>query len=80
MEEIAEYLYQQDLSKEFVLDYMARFESWLETLLGQYPESGMMQPEYSHGVRRVVYRKYSFVYRVKGEVVEVLTVYRENLP
>jgi len=33
MEEIADYLYQQDLSNEFVLDYMNRFETWLDTLL-----------------------------------------------
>ena len=80
MEEIAEYLYQQDLSRGFVLNYMDRFESWLQILLGQFPESGILQSEYGEGVRRVVYRKYSFIYRVKGDVIEVLTVYRENLP
>ncbi len=40
MEEIADYLYQQKLSNEFVLNYLSRFEIWLDTLLGQFPESG----------------------------------------
>ena len=80
MEEITDYLYQQNLSSEFVLDYMGRFESWLETLLGQFPESGIPCLEYGENVRRVAYNKYSFIYRLKDEVVEVLTVYRENLP
>jgi len=80
MEEIADYLYQQDLSNEFVLDYMNRFESWLDTLLGQFPESGILLPEYGEGIRRVVYMKYSFIYRIRGDAIEVLTVYRENLP
>jgi plasmid stabilization system protein ParE len=80
MEEIADYLYQQNLSNEFVLDYLSRFETWLDMLLGQFPESGTPMPEYGDDIRRVVYHKYSFVYRVKEDVIEILTVYRDNLP
>ncbi|VAW29531.1 hypothetical protein MNBD_BACTEROID06-1020 [hydrothermal vent metagenome] len=54
MEEIADYLYEQNLSGKFVLDYMECFEPWLETLLGQFPESGTLHPEYGENVRRVV--------------------------
>jgi plasmid stabilization system protein ParE len=78
--EVADYLYQQNLSQRFVLDYMQRFEDWLNTLLVQFPESGTLMPEFGEGIRRVVYQKYSFVYRLKGETIEILTVYRENLP
>ena len=80
MEEIAEYLYQQGLSNKFVLDYLQRFEDWLTSLLGQFPESGTAMPELGDNIRRVVYQKYSFVYRINADVVEILTVYRENLP
>ena len=78
--EIADYLYQQHLSTEFVLQYLNRFETWLNTVLGQFPESGTPMPELGPDIRRVVYRRYSFIYRVKADVIEVLTVYRENLP
>lgn len=47
--------------------------------MGQFPESGALMPEYGEGVRKVVYREYSFIYRNTGSVVEILTVYRENL-
>lgn len=80
MEEIADYLYQQNLSNEFVLDYLSRFETWIDMLLGQFPESGTPMPEYGDGIRCVVYQKYSFIYRVKEDVIEILTVYRDNLP
>tara|TARA_R110001592_G_scaffold48448_3_gene152505 strand:+ start:270 stop:557 length:288 start_codon:yes stop_codon:yes gene_type:complete len=80
LEEIADYLYEKNLSGEFVVAYLGQFESWLEKLLGEFPESGMSMPEFGEGIRRVVYRKYSFIYRVNGDVVEILTVYRENLP
>lgn len=80
MEDIADYLYQQNLSKKFVLDYLNKFENWLEVTLCQFPESGMLMPEYGKDIRRVVYQKYSFIYRLNGNVIEILTVYRENLP
>lgn len=78
--EIADYLYQQDKSERFVFDYLQRFEDWLKSLLGQFPESGSPMPEYGDNIRRVVYQKYSFIYRFNGDIVEILTIYRENRP
>jgi len=80
LEEMADYLYQQHLSSSFVLKYLDDFERWLEILLLQFPDSGQPMPEFGKDIRRVIYRKYSFVYRVKNDVIEILTVYRENLP
>jgi plasmid stabilization system protein ParE len=80
LEEIADYLYRLQLSKQFVQTYLKQFESWLNTLLGQFPESGISQPEYGEGIRKVVYKKYSFLYRINNDHIEVLTVFRENLP
>jgi plasmid stabilization system protein ParE len=80
LEEIADYLYQQHLSNQFVVNYLQRFEDWLITLLSQFPESGTLMPEFGDDVRRVVYQKYSFVYRINGNAVEILTLYRENRP
>lgn len=37
-------------------------------------------PDYGEGVRRIVYKRYSFVYRVKGDEIQILTIYRENRP
>ena len=80
MEEIADYLYQQQLSKPFVIDYLNRFEIWLEKVLGQFPEAGTPLPALGKNIRRVVYERYSFIYRINDRTIEILTVYRENLP
>ncbi|MBI2425054.1 MAG: type II toxin-antitoxin system RelE/ParE family toxin [Candidatus Hydrogenedentes bacterium] len=80
MAEIAEYLYAQQLSNEFVAEYLQRFEDWLERILGEFPESGVLLPEYGPGVRRVVYQQYSLLYRVQNDAIEILTVYRMNRP
>lgn len=78
--DVADYLYQQNLSQRFVLDYLQRFEDWLNTLLLQFPESGTPMPEFGDNIRRVVYQQYSFLYRLNGNSIEILTVYRENQP
>ncbi|UCZ56637.1 type II toxin-antitoxin system RelE/ParE family toxin [Desulfurispirillum indicum] len=80
MEDLAEYLYQQSQSKHFVRSYLNQFHAWLEVVLGQFPESGTLMPEFGENIRRVVYREYSFLYTPKGDVIEILTLYRENLP
>jgi len=80
MMEIADYLYQQNLPCSFVLKYLNNIEAWLETLLCQFPESGSPVPEYGNNIRRVVYKKYSFLYRIQNTTIEILTVFRENLP
>jgi len=60
--------------------YLKQFEQWLETVLGQFPESGTLMIEYGEHVRRIVYREYSFLYKITDDTIEILTVYRENLP
>ena len=80
LEDIADYLYRQQLSKAFIRDYIDRIESWLEMVLGQFPDSGRPIPEYGDDIRRIVYREYSFIYRNMDDNIEILTVYRENKP
>ena len=80
LEDVAEYLYQQSRSKSFVRGYLRQFEEWLETLLGQFPESGTLMIEYGENIRRIVYREYSFLYKISDDTIEILTVYRDNLP
>jgi len=80
LKEISEYLYEQQLSKAFVCDYVNRFETWLKLVLGQFPDSGTPMAGYGKGIRRIVYREYSFIYRINGDKIEILTIYKENLP
>jgi len=80
LEELADYLYQQQLSEKFVLEYLAQFERWLENILGLFSESGRLMPEFGENIRRVIYKEYSFVYRIQGDEIQILTIYRENKP
>jgi len=49
-------------------------------VLGEFPELGHLLPDFGEETRRVSYREFSFVYRFNEGVIEILTIYRENLP
>ena len=80
LEAIADYLLGQHLSNQFVLEYLSNIEKWLEQVLLQFPYSGTPTPNFGRGVRKVVYKRYNFVYRMQGNEIQILTIYRENLP
>ena len=65
LEKIADYLYRQNLSKEFVQTYLKQFKLWLNTLLGQLQESGISQSEYGEGIRKIVYKNIIFSSELK---------------
>jgi len=80
LDEIAQYLFEATQSNEQVIRYLKRFEAFLDKVLLTFPESGTPMPQYGEDVRRIVYERYSFLYRIKGQHIEILTVYRENQP
>lgn len=36
--------------------------------------------KFGAGIRRLSYQKYSILYRINDEQIDILTFYRENLP
>ncbi|NRQ43982.1 type II toxin-antitoxin system RelE/ParE family toxin [Rheinheimera sp. YQF-2] len=80
LEQIATHLSEQSLPNTFIVEYLNQFELWLNKVLIEFPDSGIPMPEYGTDIRKICYKKYSFVYRVTAIQVEILTVYRENLP
>ncbi len=80
LSQISEYLSKQGLPDPFVVEYLNQFELWLNKVLLEFPESGIELKEHGQGIRKVCYKKYSFVYRLTVSHIEILTVFRENLP
>jgi len=80
LKQIAADLHQQQLSNAFVSSYLRQFEDWLDKVLLQFPESGTPLPEHGEGIRRIVYQKYSFIYRIQNSTIEILAIHRENKP
>lgn len=79
-ESIADYIYKNTLSAEFTINYLAKIQAYIVSTLKLFPESGRLEPKYGKDVRKLVYQKYSILYRIKGDTILILTIFRENLP
>jgi plasmid stabilization system protein ParE len=80
LEELTDYLFTETQSSDFVIKYINSLEEYLESVLRLFPESGTRVTEYGEGIRRIVFKEYSFLYRIGDRQIEILTVYKENLP
>ncbi len=62
-------------SEQYASLVMARLVAAPDRLL-QFPESGRMVPEFGRpNLRELVLRPYRIVYRLRGDVVEIATVF-----
>lgn len=78
--EVAAYLYRQKCSKSFVVSYIKGFKDCLKRILLEFPEAGTPVPQYGKGVRRIICQEYTFLYQVIKNRIDILTVFKENLP
>jgi len=45
-------------------------------ILKIFPESGRIVPEYNNpAMREILYKNYRIIYRISGNVIEIITVY-----
>jgi len=80
LDEIADYLYERTVSKKLTADYIRKMQSYIkETLMG-HPKAGRPAEEFGGGVRKLVYQRYSILYKLYKNRVTILTLYRENNP
>lgn len=78
--EITDYLLEQSGSVAVVQQLIDKLHSYLSLVLGQFPESGTPMPELGENMRRVVYQSYSIIYRLQGDAIQIMSLYRENRP
>ncbi len=80
MEQIAEWMYEQSRSKKSTRAYIVEIRRFLDEILPEYPYIGRKSTEYGNDVRKIVFRSYTILYAVEGKRIEILTIFRENLP
>ena len=79
---ITDFIFNQSQSEAITLAYMARLKQYIFNILIQFPESGRKAEEYGKAIRKLVYQGYSILYRINEakERVEIVNIFRENLP
>ena len=74
------YIFEQTQSIELSDRYLEKMKAYIVTTLSAFPKAGRPSEDLAPHTRKLVYHRYSIIYRIDQERIEILTVYRENLP
>jgi plasmid stabilization system protein ParE len=77
---MAEYIYEQSASKTTTVRYLKKFKHYIIQTLELFPKAGRPAGELEPNSRKLVYQGYSIIYKISEEQVEILIIYRENMP
>lgn len=80
LELLAEYIYEQSGSKSTTATYIRKLREFIFETLSHFPQSGRPSEELAPNTRKLVYQSFSIIYRISEDRIEILTIYRENLP
>ena len=78
--EQAKYIYEQTQSVALADKYLDTMKRFIQETLSSFPKSGRPTPELAPDTRKLVYQGYSIIYKTSKEKIEILTLFRENLP
>lgn len=76
----AKYIYELTLDIHKADRYLDEMEDYISNTLRIHPQIGRPIPEFGEDIRKLVYKQYSILYRILDTKIEILTIYKENLP
>ena len=74
------YIFKQTQSIELSDNYLDGMKVFIESTLSVFPKAGRPSEDIASDTRKLVYQGYSIIYRIGENQIEILTIYRENLP
>lgn len=76
----AKYIFEQTKNEQVADKYLDRMKNYIIQTLSHFPKSGRATEELFANSRKLVYQGYSIIYRISDEQIEILVIFRENLP
>lgn len=76
----AGYIYEQTKNTNMADAYLDKMRDYIVDTLGRFPKAGRPSEEIIENSRKLVYQGFSIIYCIEEVHIEILLVYRENLP
>jgi plasmid stabilization system protein ParE len=76
----AQFIFEQTRNADRADCYLDSMKSFIVETLSHFPRAGRPAEEIAAGSRKLVYQGYSILYRMVESRIEILTIYRENIP
>lgn len=80
LDALAAFIYEQSRSRKITAEYIKKIRTYIIETLTQFPQSGRPSDDLAPNTRKLVYQGFSIIYRMRNERIEILTIYKENLP
>ena len=80
LDAMSDYIYERSASKTVTARYLKQFRRYIVETLKLFPKAGRPSDELEPNSRKLVYHGYSIIYRISEDQIDILTLYRENLP
>ncbi len=74
------YIYQQTLDVNKADKYLLTMKTHIIQTLNYFPTLGRPAEEYGKNIRKLVHQHYSILYIIKQNEINIISIYRENLP
>jgi len=74
------YIYQQSLDIDKADKYLLTMKTHIIQSLSYFPKLGRSAEEYGQNIRKLVHQKFSILYIIKQDEINIISIYRENLP
>ncbi|MDQ1245069.1 MAG: hypothetical protein QG565_1410 [Campylobacterota bacterium] len=76
----AKYIFEQTKNEDVADRYLDKMKNYIIQTLSNFPKAGRPTEELSASTRKLVYQGYSIIYSASDMQIEILVIFRENLP
>jgi len=80
LDDVATYIYAQSKSKSITARHIRKLREYINLTLCDFPKIGRPAEEFGKNIRKLVFQRYSILYIIQTTHIDIVTVYRENLP
>ena len=80
LDDVATYIYTQSKSKAITAQHIRKLREYINFALSDFPKIGRPAEEFGKNIRKLVFQKYSILYIIQSTHIDIITVYKENLP
>ena len=78
--EQARYIFEQTKNEQVADRYLDKMKNYIVQTLSHFRKSGRPTEELSPNTRKLVYQGYSIIYRLSDTQIEILVIFKENMP
>ena len=78
--EIADFIYKETKSKNITVKHIRKLGAFIKASLTDFPKLGRPAEEFGTDIRKLVYQRYCILYIIQEKSIDIVTIYRENLP